>query len=304
VRISTVILTFNSEAVIAKTLASVREISDEIYIVDSFSEDGTLAIATRYGAQIVAHPFENYAAQRNWAIDNLPLSGDWQLHLDADEHLTPALAQEIKEIKERGPGSVKGFLLARLVYFLGHPIRHGGMYPTWHLRLFENGSGRCEDRRYDQHFFVTGEVARLRHPMIDDQRNSIAEWTRRHMRWAEAEVHELRRGRASSEIVPRLTGTPIERKRALRGFYDRMPLLLRPFLLFAYRYFLRSGFLDGKPGLIFFALQTFWFRFFVDARLFELRNAAGSSEASVPAGDELHVQPTSLLGGDDAPRQR
>jgi hypothetical protein len=147
------------------------------------------------------------------------------------------------------------------------------MYPNWHLRLFRRGVGRCEQRRYDQHFLLPqgGGTARLTKPMIDDMRMTLDEWTRRHLRWAEAQAAMAVEGGGEGEIAGRWTGSPIERKRALRRFYGRAPLLLRPFLLFAYRYLLRLGFLDGVPGLIFFALQTFWFHFFVDARIYERR---------------------------------
>lgn len=268
-KLSTIILTFNSEAVLAETLESVKGVSDAIHIVDSFSTDGTLAIAARYGAQVVQHAFEDYGTQRNWAIENLPIDADWELHLDADERLTLELAAEINALKQAAPAGVDGFYLPRLACFLGRPIRHGGMYPTWHLRLFRRGSGRCERRLYDQHFFVTGLTDRLRHPMIDDQRHSLSEWTARHNRWSDAEVKELGLGVRSGVIAARMTGTPVERKRAYRGWYYRAPPLLRAFLLFFYRYLLRLGFLDGKEGLIFFVLQTFWFRFLIDAKLYE-----------------------------------
>ncbi len=83
------------------------------------------------------HAFENYGAQRNWAIDNLVLRYPWQLHLDADERLTPGLIASIRSLPENPTDS--GFLIGRLVQFLGRQLRHGGMSPTWHLRLFRNG---------------------------------------------------------------------------------------------------------------------------------------------------------------------
>lgn len=268
-KIATIILTYNSEAVLAETLDSVAAISDALHVVDSLSTDGTLAIAAQGGAQVVQHAFENYGAQRNWAIETLPIEADWELHLDADERLTPELAAEIRALKQAPPAGVDGFYIPRLVCFLGRPIRHGGMYPTWHLRLFRHGAGRCEQRLYDQHFYVAGPTARLRHPMIDDQRHGIAEWTARHIRWADMEVKELELGGRPGVIAARMSGTPVERVRAYRGWYYRAPLLLRPFLLFLYRYIFRLGFLDGKEGLIFFVLQTFWFRFLIDAKLYE-----------------------------------
>jgi glycosyltransferase involved in cell wall biosynthesis len=268
--ISVVILTFNSEAVIGATLDAASEISNDIHIVDSFSTDQTLNIAERYGARIVQRPFEDYGQQRNWAITNLPLAQAWELHLDADERLSTGLIKEIKRLVEEGfPKGIDGYFIPRLTHFLGGPIKHGGLYPIWHLRLFRRNTGRCEARLYDQHFYMSGLAGKLNHPIIDDQRNSIFEWVSRHNRWAQAEASETENQEKNNVILGKFNGSPIERKRALRSAYYRIFPLLRAFLLFMYRYFLRLGFLDGKRGLIYFVLQTFWFRFLVDAVLYE-----------------------------------
>lgn len=148
------------------------------------------------------------------------------------------------------------------------------MSPTWHLRLFRTGSGRCEDRKYDQHFLLkTGTSGRLPGTMIDDIRMPLSEWTARHNRWSDGEVAELNAAETSGRVVPDLRGNPAEQKRFLRKQYDRMPLFVRPFALFIYRYFFRLGFLDGTEGMIFWVLQTFWFRFLVDAKIWEQRHA-------------------------------
>jgi glycosyltransferase involved in cell wall biosynthesis len=271
--VSVIVLTFNSAATLPQTLAAARLVSDDIHVVDSFSTDGSVELARAAGACVVQHPFERYDLQRNWAIEHLPLKHGWELHLDADERLTPALAAEINERMAAPPDEVDGYMIPRLIHFLNAPIRHGGMYPNWHLRLFRRGKGRCERRLYDQHFLLPGggTVARLNEPMIDDMRMSLEEWTRRHLRWAEAQAAMAIEGGGEGEIAGRWAGSPIERKRALRRFYGRVPPLLRPFRFFFYRYVLRLGFLDGVPGLIFFVLQTFWFHFFVDARIYERR---------------------------------
>lgn len=271
--VSVVILTFNSAATLPQTLSAARLVSDDIHVVDSFSTDASVELARAAGACVVQHPFERYDLQRNWAIEHLPLKHGWELHLDADERLTPALAAEINTCMAAPLEEVDGYMIPRLIHFLNAPIRHGGMYPNWHLRLFRRGKGRCERRLYDQHFLLPGggNVARLNEPMIDDMRMSLEEWTRRHLRWAEAQAAMAIEGGGEGEIAGRWAGSPIERKRALRRFYGRVPPLLRPFLFFFYRYVLRLGFLDGVPGLIFFVLQTFWFHFFVDARIYERR---------------------------------
>ena len=265
---SVIILAFNSVDTLGATLAQAQEISDDLYVVDSFSTDDTVALSQQHGAQVVQHAFENYGAQRNWAIDHVASRYAWQLHLDADERLTPELIASIQSLPENPAHS--GFFIARLVQFLGRQMRHGGMSPTWHLRLFRKGAGRCEERKYDQHFYlVEGSAGQIQGYMIDDIRMSLSEWTVRHNRWSDAEVMEQTAALDGVRIRPRLWGNPVERKRFLRGLYNDAPLFVRPYALFIYRYFIRLGFLDGREGFIFWTLQTFWFRFLIDAKLFE-----------------------------------
>jgi len=284
-QISVILLTFNSELTIGRTLESARKVSDDIHVVDSYSKDRTLEIARSYGAHIVQHPFANYGEQRNWAIDNLPLKYGWQLHLDADEFLSPELIAEIARLKTLPGGEVDGFFIPRLTRFLGREIRYGGHYPIWHLRLFRSGAGRCESRRYDQPFFlqergaqragpwragVEGRTQRISAPLIDDNRMGLREWTERHNRWSEAEVAEILKPTEQGVIDGKLRGgTPMQAKRALRQWFLRVPLFARCFLFFFYRYVVRLGFLDGRAGLIYNVLQTFWFRFLIDAKLYE-----------------------------------
>ena len=270
-RPTVILLSFNSETTLGATLDSARRVSDEIFVVDSYSTDKTVDLARSSGAIVVQHPFEHYGAQRNWAIDHLPISGNWQLHLDADEVMDEELIAAIRELPDDSVHA--GYFVARYLRFLGRVLRHGGMSPTWHLRLFRTGLGRCEDRNYDQHFMLlSGTAGQLDGRMIDDIRMSLSEWTARHNRWADSEVAEFKSESKAGRLQPDLRGNPAQRKRFLRQKYDKLPLFIRPFALFAYRYFLRLGFLDGTEGLIFWVLQTFWFRFLVDAKIWEARN--------------------------------
>lgn len=267
-----ILLSFNSEDTLGATLARARLVSDEIFVVDSYSLDGTVSLAEALGAIVVQHPFEHYGAQRNWAIDNLPITKRWQLHLDADEWMDDKLVSEIQKLADEPEHS--GYFLPRYVRFLGRIMRHGGMSPTWHLRLFRSGAGHCEDRKYDQHFIVqSGTSGRLSGVLIDDIRMPLTEWTARHNRWADGEVSELDADQTTGRLQPNLFGSPTERKRFLRQRYNGLPLFVRPFGLFAYRYFFRLGFLDGTEGLIFWVLQTFWFRFLVDSKIWEKRHS-------------------------------
>lgn len=270
-----IILTFNSEDTIGATIGSARRVSDEILVVDSFSSDGSVELARSLGATVVQHAFEHYGAQRNWAIDHLPITRPWQLHLDADEWMDDELTAAIRALPEEPEHA--GYFLPRYLRFLGRILRHGGMSPTWHLRLFRTGAGRCEDRKYDQHFLLTsGSSGKLTGIMVDDIRMPLTEWTARHNRWADGEVAELDCRESAGRLRAAAFGNPAQRKRYLRQQYDRLPLFARPLLLFVYRYVFCLGFLDGTEGLIFWVLQTFWFRFLVDAKIWERRHSACS----------------------------
>lgn len=268
-----IILTYNSSASLPATLTSLAGLTDDIHIVDSGSADNTISIAQSFGAAVLTHPFESYGLQRNWAIDHVPGRHQWQLHLDADERLSDALRNEISALPADGP--VEGFFIPRYVKFMGRLLRHN-LAPTWHMRLFRSGSARCEEREYDQHFLCGGATAQLRNEMIDDIKMPLSEWTSRHNRWSDAEVRELLSYGNKQHVQPNLAGNVVERKRAMRKLYDRAPLFARPFALFLCRYF-SGGFLDGKEGFIFCVLQTFWFRFLIDAKIYEQRLAAAAA---------------------------
>lgn len=268
--ISAIILTYNEEANIEDCLKSVHDWVGEVLVVDSGSTDETLDIVQRYTSLIYEHSFENYSRQRNWAQAKLPLAYEWVFHLDADERVTPELAHRIADVfRSDLHEHVDGFLVRRRTIFMGRWIRHGGVYPTHHLRLFRRSKGRCEEREYDQHFLVDGPLTRLDADLIDITAPDLATWTERHNRWASAEARHLlahRSGSMDGLVKGSLTGSPIERRRWLRThLYEGCPLFLRAFVYFVYRYFFRLGFLDGVEGLIYHVLQGFWYRFYVDA---------------------------------------
>ena len=274
--IAAVVLTHNEETNLPGCLTSLSGWVREIFVVDSGSTDQTVAIAREAGATVLYHPFEYYGAQRNWAIDNVPITAPWTLHVDADERITPQLRESITAALARGAPALEqtdGFLVSRRTIFMGRWIRHGGHYPAWHLRLIRTGAGRCEDRLYDQHFYVAGVVEKLQGDLIDTLTPDLATFTARHVRWAalEAAEHEAR-PHAVGRIRGRLaTDNAIEQRRWWRDWYARLPLFVRPTAYFVYRYVVRLGFLDGRAGLVFHVLQGFWFRFLVDALIHECR---------------------------------
>ncbi|SDI23073.1 glycosyltransferase family 2 protein [Mucilaginibacter sp. P25] len=274
-----IILTFNEEKNIGDCLQSAAALKANIYIVDSGSTDTTLAICQRYTQNVFSHPFENYAAQRNWALNNLPLTGTWVLNLDADHRVTPELAAQLNDIFSKPiDAETNGFLISRRTLFMGKWIKHGGHYPTYHANLFRRGFGHCEEKLYDQHFKVTGKTQVLKTDIIDVITDSLTSFIARHNHWATLEAQYLVE-QQNTKVVddngklvhPRLFGNPMERRRYMKNRYESFPLFVRPVIYFTIRYFIKLGFLDGKTGLVFHFLQGFWFRFLIDAKIYELQ---------------------------------
>lgn len=273
--LSIIILTFNEEKNITACLDSIGDNFENVFVVDSGSTDQTLKIIKNYPVQVFHHPFENYSKQRNWAFENLPIQTDWILNMDADHRLTPAIIEELRFIFNQPVNpNLNGMLASRKTMFMGKWIKYGGHYPTYHAVIFRKGNGICEDKLYDQHFKITGNVIKLKGDIIDLITESLSTFTLRHDKWSNLEAFE--QFHQDTKNANTITGSlsnknPIAQRRFLKNIYESFPLFVRPFLYFFIRYFLRLGFLDGKRGLIFHFLQCFWFRFLIDAKIYELK---------------------------------
>jgi len=283
------VLTYNEDVHVLHTLENVKDWIGEIIIVDSSSTDKTLEICRQYTDKIYQHPFENQAAQFNWALDHLPIGHDWVMRLDADELVTPALAMEICRVVPTLPDDVSGIYLKRRIHFMGRWMRHGGLYPMWFLRIFRKEQGRYEEITEEHIVLRRGRAIRLENDFIDENRKGLTFWTDKHNHWAIGEMLDLMalRGWGSlpqETVSPALFATQERRRRWLkRNVYARAPLFGRAFAYAFYRYVLRGGFLDGREGLIFHFLQGCWYRFFVDAKIYEARRF-GLREAETARG--------------------
>jgi glycosyltransferase involved in cell wall biosynthesis len=284
--VTLIVLTLNEERNLADCLQSVKGWAGEIFIVDSGSTDGTIDIAEGCGASVVTHQFETHSRQWKWALENLPVSTDWVLALDADQRVTPELRQEISGVIEADDPALKGAYVRRRQVFRGKWIKHGGYYPKYLLKLFRTGAARVDETDLvDHHFRVDGRVIKLKHDIVEDNRNErdISVWIAKHNRYAVLQAREemqRRRPDGAASARGRPLGSPDERVLWAKRLWSRLPLYLRPFAYFTYRYFFRLGFLDGKQGFIFHFLQAFWYRLLVDIKLDELgRKEAQETQA-------------------------
>jgi glycosyltransferase involved in cell wall biosynthesis len=270
--------TRDEEANLERCLAAVRELADQLLVIDSESSDRTLEIARR-GADAVATLAYDHSRIIpwifQWGLDHLAIRNDWVLLLEADQAVTPALADEIRALLARPRIEENGFYIRRVQIFRGRPIRWGGYGGKRLLKLFRRGRGRLDPEEQDTRVYVEGAVGHLRHPLEEWNRkeDEILFYLAKHLRYADAFAREelARRRGLAFQGEARLFGTPDQRILWQKRLWYRLPLRLRPFLYFFHRYFLRLGLLDGWNGFLFHFLQAFWFRLVVDERLAELR---------------------------------
>lgn len=280
--IAAIILTYNEEKHIERCIASIKDVCSEIFVIDSFSSDQTEELALKAGAtQVLKHPWKNYATQFNWALENAPITSDWFWRIDADEFITPLLGEQVTQtIHNIQETDVNGIYVRKRIDFMGRPLLHGGWYPQYHLKIWRRGFGACENRWMDEHIRLTqGKTVTIDKKgadQVDANLNDLTWWTQKHNGYATREMvdmlmMEYGMDDEANEIVPKFFGTGPQRKRWLKLKYVKSPLFIRPFLNFTIRYILKGGFLDGKEGLIWHFLQGFWYRFLVDAKIFETK---------------------------------
>lgn len=302
--ISVLIPTFNEEPNIAQCLSSVLGWAGEIFVVDSFSRDRTTEIATAMGATVVQHKFEGYAAQKNWAMDTLPIRNDWLLILDADEYVTADSRNEMESIASGGGEGYDGFYINRRFIFYGKWIKHCGWYPSWHLRFFRHKLGRYESRPVDEHVILKGKAGRLKHDLMHRDCRDMDWWIAKHNRYATlsaiANSHVEQNQLADERIQPRFFGNSVERRRFLKERVWRH-LPARGLLFFLYLYIFRLGFLDGRKGLMFCSMHGV-FQQMKLAKEWELRERAQLqpliSKISANNGSDLPQEAAAAAGAE------
>jgi len=208
------------------------------------------------------------------ALNNLPIKNQWVLGLDADQIITPELADEIgRSFISNKMDKYEGYYIKRRQIFLGKWIRHGGYYPYYLLKLFKKDCVKVEEKETDHHFYVNGKTGKLKNDLIEwNRKDDLSFWIDKHNRYATLQALEEISQKKEFYSRGSLFGNKDERTLWLKSkIWRRLPLFIRSFLYFLYRYFFRLGFLDGKEGLIFHFLQGFWYRFLVDSKIYELK---------------------------------
>ena len=253
--------------------------ADEIVIVDSQSNDGSIEIAERAAARVVQFQFNGtWPKKKNWALENVPFRNEWVFILDADEVL-PAEAEREFVTAISGAGAIAGYWINRRFMFMGRWLKHA-YYPNWNLRLFRHSLGRYEkltdsatnsgDNEVHEHVMVNGPTSRLRSELDHYAFPSVEVFVEKHNRYSNWEAR-VAADRFLKGTAEHFTTMPVGLRRRLKLLSHQLPF--RPLLRFLYIYVWQKGFLDGREGYYFARLHALY-EFLCVTKTYELKKRA------------------------------
>ncbi|MFN9318830.1 MAG: glycosyltransferase family 2 protein, partial [Microcystis sp.] len=251
------ILTHNEEIDIAACVESAL-LSDDVIVVDSYSGDRTVEIASRYPVRVIQHQFESHGKQRTWMLENIETKYDWVYILEADERITPQLYAECLRATQQT--EFTGFYVAERVMFMGTWIRRSTQYPRYQMRLFRKDQVWFSDYGHTEREECRGKTSFLEetYPHYTCSKG-LSRWIEKHNRYSTDEaaetLHQLANGGVSWKNLF-FGETEVDRRRALKDLSLRLPF--RPLLRWFYMYFILAGILDGKAGFAWCTLQAFY----------------------------------------------
>lgn len=268
--ISVVLLTFNEQVNIRRCLKSLSW-CDDIVLIDSFSSDGTCDIACEFGVRIFKRKFDNFAEQRNFALNFADLKYDWVLHVDADEEVTECLHQELIDIVNSPIDSFKGYYISSRLYYMGSWLKYAGMYPSYQARFglknemtfYMHGHGQREKLPKSSMGYLNNSLTHYNFS------KGISDWIIKHAKYAKAEAIEIINVQSQSETPPSFfSNCPVERRRAIKNLTLKLPF--KPVLRFLYVLIFRMGVLDGMSGFRYAVLMGIY-QYMIDLNIDEIR---------------------------------
>jgi len=267
--ITAIILTRNEEINIKDCINSIKSIVKRIVVIDSYSEDKTVEIAKNLGAEVYQHPFENYAKQYMYGVEKANADTVWTLRIDADERLTPESAKELADLCNKNmENDVAGIVLRFKKNFLGKDLYHGGVYPWKKMNCYKTKQGAIEDRMMDEHIVLSsGSVVEMKHDCLHFDFKTLEYWINKHNWYSSRESVDYFQNLDKPQAKEALNSKTWFKM----NVYYKLPLGMRAHIYYLYRYYLKLGFLDGKEGNIYAFLHAYWYRYLVDAKIYECK---------------------------------
>lgn len=265
--ITAIILTKNEEVNIGDCIESIKMVVKRIVVIDSYSTDKTIEIVKKYGVEVYQHPFENYAKQYKYGVEVANIKTMWTLRIDADERFTPDSARELEEMCNANmKTNVTGIVLRFKKNFLGKDLYHGGVYPWKKMNCYKTKYGSIENRNMDEHIILSsGKIIEMKQDCLHFDFKNLEYFINKHNWYSSRETvdyfENLERKKNKSEL-------DFKTWLKMRVYY-KLPLGMRAHVYYIYRYYILGGFLDGKPGKIYAFLQAYWYRYLVDAKIYE-----------------------------------
>ena len=236
-RLTAIILTRDEAANVIDCIESLR-FADRVLVFDSYSDDDTVELARAAGVDVVQRHFDNYAGQRNAALDAVRDSADWVLFVDADERVTPALADEVRA--SIGYSDDAGFRIPRDNYIFGRLTRGGGWYPDYQTRLLRVGAAHYDpERQVHEVVILDGKEGTLKNALVHDNYRDPEQFAEKQRRYTDYDVRIL----FEQGIRPKPQN-----------------FILQPLRQFWWRFVTLKGYVDGLHGLRLSALMA-WYEF-------------------------------------------
>jgi len=256
--ITAIILTFNEEKHLERSILSINQFIKKIIIIDSFSNDKTLSIAKKYNVKVMQNVFINHSKQLNWALKNVSIKTNWILRMDADEIVEKNFFKKFNKIAKIK--KINGIEIIIEHNFLGDRINYGDVYPQKQIRLWKKNHGYYDGKPMDEKIIINKpNIYKSSLRIIDHNLKGLMFWFKKHFKYAEKEAQFYLQLKNKKYKKKSLDKTLLK-----KIYYYRYPIFIRPILLFLYRYFIKKGFLDGIVGLKFNILQTLFYRLLVD----------------------------------------
>lgn len=283
-----IILTYNEEEHIGRTISNALRLTSNIVVVDSNSTDKTTEIALNFGVEIRQYRWDsnsNWSKKMNWSLENNPFNTKWIMRLDADEYMTDEYITTIIELLPQQGSEISAISVNRREYFMRRWMKHGGIYPKSMIRIIKRGKAHYENRLLDEHVEVSeGIILYLNIDLCDDRQISLSDWINKHNSYSLKEAIMLIDN--DIDIFESLNNnlkidTNSLKKRKKKNLYAKLPLFWRAWLYFFYRYFVKMAFLDGVEGFIYSFFQCLWYRILADAKVFEIYKICGKNKKEI-----------------------